>query len=189
MRFLKLTFAVLMLAMGTGLAQNPATLQNIAFSTTAYEAPAFYATFPLPDKDPVGYSSQEVTLKSGGTATLHNYTLSLHNDRDAFLVLYSDVPNIRGDSAGLDTMLDGALAQLDNAKPSPKTDSTFSGMPARAVSAAGTYKSGQTTFNVTTYERIAMQGSRVWQAIVICDGTTTCSAADANRFFDSIKVR
>jgi hypothetical protein len=189
MQFLKLMFPVLMLTTGTGLAQNAASPQPAAFNTTAYEAPAFYATFPAPDKNRIAHSSQKVKLKTGGTTTLHNYTLSIHNDEDAFLVLYSDVPNIQGDSAGLDAMLEGALAQLDNAKPGPKTDSTFSGMLARTVSASGTYKNGQTVFNITTYERIAVQGSRVWQAIVICDERTTCSAADANKFFNSIKVR
>jgi hypothetical protein len=189
MRSLKLWFAFVALAVATSLAQNSASLQNISFGTTTYEAPAFYANFPVPDKTAVAYTSQEVKLKNGGTTTLHNYTLSLHDDSDAFLVLYSDIANVRGDTAGLDQMLDGALGQLDNAKPGPKTDSTFSGLPARTVSATGTYKNGDTTFNVTSYERIAVQGSRVWQSIVICDKRTTCSEADANKFFNSIKVR
>ncbi len=189
MRFLKLTLAFLMLAVAAGAAQNSASLQNITFSATSYEAPAFYATYPVPDKGPVAYSSQTITLKNGGSTTLHNYTLSLHNDADAFLVLYCDIPNTRGDTAALDTMLDGALAQLDNAKPSPKTDSTYSGLPARMVVATGTYKNGDTTFNVTAYQRIAVQNGRVWQGIVICDQRTSCSAADANKFLNSIKIR
>ena len=189
MRFLKLTLAFLILAVAASLAQNSASPQNITFSTTSYEAPAFYATYPVPDKGPVAYSSQEVKLKNGSTTTLHNYSLSLNNDRDAFLVLYCDIPNTRGDAAALDQMLDGALAQFDNAKPTPKIDSTYSGLPSRMVTATGTYTSGKTTFNVTAYQRVAVQGSRVWQAIVICDQTSTCSEADANRFLNSIKIR
>jgi hypothetical protein len=196
MRFLKQRFLILafaVLAVAAGFAQTAAVpqnvLRNIAFSSTTYEAPAFYANFPVPDKNPVAYSSQEVKLKSGGTSTLHNYTLSLHNDEDAFLVLYSDVASVRSDSTGLDLMLDGALGTLDNAKPGPKTDSTFSGLPARTVSSTGTYKNGETTFNITTYERIAAQGNRIWQAIVVCDQRSNCSEADANKFFNSIKVR
>jgi hypothetical protein len=189
MKFLKLTLVFSMLAIASALAQTSASLQKMAFATSAYEAPAFKATFPVADKSPVGYSSQEVTLKNGGTTTLHNYTLSLHNDADAFLVLYCDIPNTRGDTAALDQMLDGALAELDNAKPGPKTDSTYSGLPARMVVATGTYKNGDTTFNVTAYQRIAVQGSRVWQGIVICDQRTSCSEADANKFLNSIKIR
>jgi hypothetical protein len=189
MRFLKLTFAFFILAVAAGLAQNSASANSIVFSSTAYEAPSFYATYPVPDKGPVTYSSQEVKLKNGGTATLHNYSLSLQNDEDAFLVLYCDIPNTRGDTAALDQMLDGALAQFDNAKPGPKTDSTYSGLPARMVVATGTYTSGKTVFNVTAYQRIAVQGSRVWQGIVICDQNSNCTADDANKFLNSIKIR
>src|SRR6266849_583346 len=109
-------------------------------------------------------------------------------DADAFLVIYCDA-NLQGDTAGLDLMLDGAVATLENAKPSPKTDSTFSGFPARAVTATSIYTSGQTTYNRTMYERITVQGARVWQALVICNKATTCTDADANRFFNSIKIR
>jgi len=183
MRFLRMTLVFLTLAVAASAAQN------LEFAATPYEAPAFLATFPVPDKNPTTYTSENVTLKNGGTATMHNYTLSIHNDADAFLVLYSDVPNIRGDATGLDLMLDGALATMDNSKPGPKTDSIFSGLPARTVTATGTYKNGQTTYSVTTYERIAVQGSRIWQGIVICDSRTNCSEGDANKFFNSIKVR
>ena len=191
MRILKLSFTFLMLAVATSFAQNAAAPQNVVFSATTYESPAFYATYPVPDKDKgaVAYSSEDIKLKSGGTTTLHNYALSLHNDEDAFLVLYCDIPNTRSDTAALDQMLDGALAQLANAKPAPKTDSTYSGLPARMVIATGTYTTGQTTFKVTAYQRVAVQGSRVWQGIVICDQRTNCSEADANKFLNSIKIR
>ncbi|HWY19618.1 MAG TPA: hypothetical protein VNX26_00260 [Candidatus Acidoferrum sp.] len=190
-RFLKLSFAFFMLAVAAASAQSSAAPQNVEFSSTTYEAPAFYATFPVPDKDKgaVAYSSEDIKTKSGVTTTLHNYALSLHNDEDAFLVLYCDIPNTRSDTAALDQMLDGALAQLDNAKPNPKTDSTYSGLPARMVTATGTYTRGQTTFKVTAYQRVAVQGSRVWQGIVICDQRTNCSEADANKFLNSIKIR
>ncbi len=187
--YLRRTFTFLLLAAAAGFAQNSSSPQNIAFSTSTYEAPAFTATYPVPDKGAVAYSSQEVKLKNGAASTLHNYALSLHNDKDAFLVLYCDIPNTRGDKAALDQMLDGALAQLDNAKPAPKTDSTYSGLPARMVTATGTYTLGETTFNVKAYQRIAVQGSRVWQGIVLCDQNTNCSEADANKFLDSIKIR
>jgi hypothetical protein len=188
-RFLKQTFTFLLLASAGGFAQDSLPPQNIAFSTSTFEAPAFTATYPVPDKGAVAYSSQEVKLKNGGTATLHNYALSLHDDKDAFLVLYCDIPNTRGDKAALDQMLDGALAQLDNAKPAPKTDSTYSGLPARMVTATGTYTLGKTTFNVKAYQRIVVQGTRVWQGIVLCDQNTNCSEADANKFLDSIRIR
>jgi len=191
MRFLKPSFAFVILALAAAFAQNSATPQNVTFSTSVYEAPAFYATYPMPDKDKDGvkYSSEEIKLNSGGTTTLHDYALSLHNDEDAFLVLYCDIPNTRGDTAALDQMLDGALSKLDNAKPGPKTDSTYGGLHARMVVATGTYKTGDTTFNVTAYQRVAVQGSRIWQGIVICDQRTNCSASDANRFLDSIRIR
>jgi len=182
MRFLRLTFFFLMLSVAAGWAQS------IVF-TTPYEAPAFSATFPASDKDTVKYSSENITLKSGKTAVLNNYTESLYNDTDAFLVLYCDIPNVRGDAAALDQMLDGALAQFENAKPTPKIDSTYSGIPARMVTATGTYTKDQHVFEITAYQRIAVQGSRVWQGIVICDKTSACTAADANRFLDSIKVK
>jgi hypothetical protein len=50
-KLLKLTFAFLIAAVAASFAQNSSTPQNVVFSTTTYEAPAFYATFPLPDKD------------------------------------------------------------------------------------------------------------------------------------------
>jgi len=190
MRFLKLTLVVFILAVAAASAQNAASVRNMEFTTTTYDAPAFSATYPVPDKDKPGvtYSSQDVTLKSGATATMHTYALGLHNDADAFLVIYCDA-NLQGDTAGLDLMLDGAVATLENAKPGPKTDSTFSGLRARAITATSTYTSGQTTFNRTMYERIVVQGNRVWQALVICNKTTNCTDADANKFFNSIKIR
>ncbi len=185
MNFMKLTLAFWMLAVAASAAQN------LDFASMRYEAPEFSALYPLPDKDKpgVGYSFDNIQLKSGGTAKMHNYTLSVHDDSDAFLVLYCDIPNTRNDTAALDHMLDSALGQLDNAKPGPKTDSTFGGFPARAVSATGTYVHGQTTFHVTSYERITVKGDRIWQAIVICDAKTNCSEADANKFFNSIQIR
>jgi hypothetical protein len=176
----------LMVAVAAGSAQN------IEFSAKAYEAPAFSATFPLPDKDKdgVAFSSQSVSPKSGGTLTLNVYGLEIHSGANSFQVMYTDTPTPwRGDAAALDSMLDGALKQLDNAKPNPKTDATYSGLPARMVTATGTYKVGQNTFEVTTYQRIAVQGNRIWQGIVVCDKRTNCSPADANRFLDSIKIK
>jgi hypothetical protein len=189
-RFLRLKFAFLTLAVAAVLAQNSSSAQSLEFTKTTYDAPAFSATYPVPDKDKPGvtYSSQSVTLKSGATATMHTYALGIHNDADAFLVIYCDA-NLQGDKAGLDLMLDGAVATLENATPSPKTDSTFSGFPARAVTANSTYTSGQTTYNRTMYERITVQGARVWQALVICNRTTNCTDTDANKFFNSIKIR
>jgi hypothetical protein len=185
MRFVKLTLAFWLLAVAACAAQN------LVFASSRYEAPEFSALYPVPDKDKPGvnYSFDNIQLKSGGSAKLHNYTLSLHDDSDAFLVLYCDVPNTRTDAAALDRMLDGALAQLDNAKPTPKTNSTLGGVPARAVSATGTYVHSQTTFHITSYERITVKDDRIWQAIVICDTRTTCSEADANKFFNSIEIR
>ena len=86
MKFLRLTLAFLVLAVAGAWAQS------LEFATTTYDAPAFSATYPVPDKDKPGvtYSSQSVTLKSGATATMHNYALSLHSDADAFLVIYCD---------------------------------------------------------------------------------------------------
>jgi hypothetical protein len=185
MKFLKLTLAFWLLAVAA------CTAQNLVFASARYEAPEFSAVYPLPDKDKPGvaYSFNSVELKSGSTTKLHNYSQSLHDDSDAFLVLYCDIPNMRSDAAALDQMLDGALGQLDNAKPGPKADATFGGLPARAVSATGTYVHGQTTFHVTSYERITVKGDRIWQAIVICDTRTACSEADANKFFNSIQIR
>jgi hypothetical protein len=179
-----LTLAFLVLAVAA------ASAQSLEFTTTPYAAPAFSATYPAPDKDKAGvtYSSENVTLKSGATAVMHTYALGIHNDVDAFLIIYCDA-NLQGDTAGLDLMLDGAVATLENAKPGPKTDSTFSGLPARAVSATSSHTSRQTTSNRTMYERITVQGTRVWQALVLCDTTTNCSEAVANRFFNSIKIR
>src|SRR5258708_13592807 len=131
MRFLRLTFAFLLLALAAAFAQTSATPQNVEFSTSTYEAPAFYATFPVPDKDKgaVAYSSEEIKTKSGTTTTLHNYALSLHNDEDAFLVIYCDIPNTRSDTAALDQMLDVPLAQLANSKPSPKPNAPHAPFP------------------------------------------------------------
>ena len=79
MKFLRLTLVFLMLAVAAGSAQS------IEFATKAYEAPAFSATFPLPDKDKdaVAYQSQSVTLKSGGTVTLNVYGQELHGGADS----------------------------------------------------------------------------------------------------------
>ncbi len=189
MRFLKLTLAVLVLACAAGVAQN--TPQNVSFNSPVYQAPDFSAVFPTPDdiKSPVAYSSEEIPLQNGAHTTLHEYTLSLHNDADAFMLMYCDIPNVRGDTAALDQMLDGALAKLDNAKPASKVDATYSGLPARMVTATGTYTKGQTTFKVTAYHRVAVQGNRLWQGIVICDQRTACSEADAMRFLNSIKIQ
>ena len=186
MRLPRLALFFLMLAVAAGSAQS------IEFSTKAYEAPAFSSTFPVADKDKdgVAFTSQRVSPKSGGTLTLKVYGQEIHNGANSFQVMYTDTPTPwRGDVAALDIMLDGALARLDNAKPNPKTDSLYSGWPARMVTATGTYTLGKTTFEVTTYQRIFIQGNRIWQGIVVCDKTTDCTPADANRFLDSIKIK
>jgi len=185
MRFLSLA-ALTFLALSAG----AASAQSLEFSDTPYGAPAFSATYPVPDKDKPGvtYSSQNVTLKSGATAVMHTYALSIHGDSDAFVIIYCDA-NLEGDKAGLDVMLDGAVATLKNVKAGPKTDSTLSGLPARAVWATSTHTSGQNTYDRTMHERITVQGSRVWQALVICDKTSNCTEVDANKFFNSIKIR
>jgi hypothetical protein len=185
MKFVKLTLAFWILAVAA------CSAQNLVFTSMRYEAPEFSALYPQPDKDKPGvtYSSDNLQLKSGSTARMHHYSQSLHEDSDAFLVLYCDLPNTRSDTPALDHMLDGALGQLDNAKLNPKSDSTLSGLPARAASATGTYLHDGTTFHVTSYERIMVKNDRIWQAIVICDARTNCSEADANKFFNSIEIR
>src|SRR5260370_14477847 len=96
MKFLRLTLAFLMLAVAA------ASAQSLEFAKATYDAPAFSATYPVPDKDKPGgtYSSQSVTLKSGATATMHTYALGIHNDADAFLVIYCDA-NLQRDTARL----------------------------------------------------------------------------------------
>src|SRR5260370_13239251 len=125
---LRLTLAFLMLAVAA------ASAQSLEFTKGTYDAPAFSATYPVPEKDKPGvtYSSQSVTLKSGATATMHTYALGIHNHADAFLVIYCDA-NLPGDTAGLHLMPDGAVATLDKAKPLPQTQSTFTGFPRPAL--------------------------------------------------------
>src|SRR5260370_17580625 len=116
MRLLRLSLAFLIVAAAVSFAQNSATPQNVEFSSTTYEAPAFYATFPVPDKDKgaVAYSSEDIKTKSGTATTLHTYALSLHNDDDAFLVLYCDIPNTARDPAPPPPILSHPLAPLAN---------------------------------------------------------------------------
>ena len=97
MKSVKLTLAFWILAVVA------CSAQNLVFTSMRYEAPEFSALYPQADKDKPGvtYSSDNLQLKSGSTARMHHYSQSLHEDSDAFLVLYCDLPNTRSDAAAL----------------------------------------------------------------------------------------
>ncbi len=170
------------------LAVSAISAQSLKFSGEPYDAPAFSATYPVPDGQPVKQTTQHVErVVGGGSTDLMIYALRLQTSGDAFMVAYSDVSfTPKTDTAGLDAAIDGQLNILGKgAKAGPKTDSTYSGLTARAVSATGTANG----IGFAAYIRLAVQGRRVWQGIVVCTIGTNCSEADANKFFNSIKIK
>jgi hypothetical protein len=167
----------------------PAQAQNIKFSDTPYSAPAFSATFP---------DGAEVTYEhtKGDTSDHNRYSAftskpgSTEGTTEAgsialFSVSHSEfLGEARVDTkANLDAAIDGVLARAVT-EGQTKTDSTLGGLYAREGSGKKVDDDSGDVNSV--YMRLAMQGNRVWFAEVVCE---SCTQADADKFFDSIKIK
>ena len=166
----------------------PAQAQNIKFSDTPYSTPVFSATFPADAEvahehtknDTSDYNRYSAfTGKPGSTeGTAEAGSIAL------FSLSHSNLGEAKADTkANLDAGIDGVLAHAVT-DGRPKTDSTLGGLYAREGSGK---KVDDDSGDVSlVYMRLAMQGSRVWLAEVVCE---TCTQADADKFFDSIKIK
>jgi hypothetical protein len=152
----------------------------VKFSSAAYDAPAFSALFPA------GQVKTTHETSSDGTV----FTFYEIDGKDTFLifsVLYWDLP---ATEAPTDTAayLDKLLDKYQTTKGGEKSNSTLSGMFARSTWLnGGIAKPPQ----YSQYDRITVQGHRVWRVDVMCQDPwfNSCTETDANKFFDSLKIK
>jgi hypothetical protein len=166
----------------------PAQAQNIKFSDTPYSTPVFSATFPAGAEVTCEHTKGDTsdrnrcsafTSKLGSTeGTAEAGSIAL------FSLSHSNLGEAKADTkANLDAGIDSVLAHAVT-EGQPKTDSTLGGLYAREGSGKKVDDDSGDVSSV--YLRLAMQGNRVWFAEVVCD---SCTQADADEFFDSIKIK
>ncbi len=156
--------------------------QNLRFNTF-YDAPSFSATFAN-EGTAVQYSSQEVPSKAG-TLTQHLYSQSFNSDQGVMIVAYMD--NATG--WNIEESLNGMFAKISNAKETGRFNTTLGRLTARGGAAVGKLGTGENTFNGVAYIRAGADGNRLWSALFLCTHDIPCSEADANAFFDSVKIK
>ena len=146
--------------------------QDLKFSDTPYSTPVFSATFPA------------------GTEVIYEHTKDAEFDTNTysagqFTVGYTDFLKRKEPITKLDLDRILGIAQDGAITMSPTiTDSTLIGLPARKTSNTVKNAFGDV---FPTYMRIAVSGNqRVWLATILCD---QCKQADADKFFDSIKIK
>jgi hypothetical protein len=155
----------------------------VKFNSATYDDPAFSALFPTGDV--------EVDKQTVGGREISRYSVFRGGDSgpDHFLyfaVRYWDVPTAEAPANNaiyLDEQLD-----LFKGTGGGRADSKLGGMFARSsfgnmgLDAPPSYEQ---------YNRVTVKGRRVWWVVVKCQDPwfDSCTETDANKFFDSIKIK
>jgi hypothetical protein len=159
-----------------------ASAQNLRFNTF-YDAPSFSAKF-ADEGTAVQYQSQELPSKAG-TLTQHLYAQSFNADRGAMIVAYMDSAN----GWRLEVSLDGMFENLSGTKETGRFNTTLGRLTARGGGATGKLGTGDNTYDSVAYVRAAVDGNRLWTVLFLCTHDIPCSEADANAFFNSVKIK
>lgn len=154
--------------------------QSISMSNS-YESATFFAIYPVQDGKPVEVEPSRITDHEGNPVVMTIYGET--SGTNWFGISYVDYTTSRNATAE-DDGLDLAATTLVNPIKGPKSNAVFSGIQAREMST--TDKDGDTVI-----ERLALVNNRtrLWQAIVVCSHGTACTQIDADRFFDSIRIK
>jgi len=127
----------------------------------------------------VKQSSQKVSLKGGGSTTLHQFWVEMANDNVSYMVMYNDYSS---DYANADpqTVLDSTRDGAVNGK-TLLTDATINlnGVPGREFTA----KDGSWNYTVRQY----LDGNRLYQLIVVSNPDHP--ATQTSDFFSSFKIQ
>jgi hypothetical protein len=158
-----------------------ASAQNLTFNKT-YDAPLFSATYSSEGGD-VRPSTKDLDSKVGVLAQ-NTYIQEFNGHNGAMMVQYIDLPT--NSTFSLEGGLDGMLSKLTNAtETEPRSNTSIGKLPARGAAAKGQYG----TSNATMYVRDAMDGHRSWAVLFLCLNDVPCSEADANIFFNNVKIK
>jgi len=161
-----------------------ASAQNLQFKTP-YDAPLFSAMYASEGGD-VKPAAKELDSKVG-KLTQNTYIQEFSKGNGALLVQYIDLP---ADSTfDLDGGIDGMLAKFSAKETQPRSNVTLGRLPARGAAAKGTMGEGDSASNLVVYMRDAVDGKRTWAVIFLCLKDIPCSEADANTFFDNVKIK
>jgi hypothetical protein len=159
--------------------------QDIKFSDRAYSTPVFSATFPVDEV--VKYEqSKDATrdqniYSSVNTRRSEKDSKRLADPIAVFMVAYGDYTNTNFTKVDLKNYLDGLLeGSVNDFKDIP---STLGSLDALATLRTITDSYGD---DELYYVRVAAHGNRMWTAQVIC---FVCGQADADKFFNSIKIK
>ena len=159
--------------------------QDIKFNDKPYSTPVFSATFPVDEV--VKYEeSKNATLDQNIYSSVNTKRSEKDSKRLAdpiavFMVAYSDYTNTNFTKVDLKTFLDGLLKESVN--DFKDTPSTLAGLDALATLRTIMESDGDEELY---YVRVAAHGNRMWTAEVIC---FVCGQADADKFFNSIKIK
>ncbi len=159
-----------------------ASAQKLVF-TKAYDAPLFSANYSNEGGE-VRPSTKDLDSKVGVVAQ-NTYIQEFGNGNNgAVLVQYIDLP--ASSTFSYDRGIDGILAKLTNATEiEPRSNTNIGRLPARGAAAKGMYA----TNNAVVYMRVAIDGHRTWALLFLCMNDIPCSEADANTFFNNVKIK
>ena len=161
-----------------------ACAQNLQFNN-AYDAPLFSAMYAK-EGGTVTPGAKELDSKVG-KLTQNTYIQEFDKGNGALLVQYMDLP---ADSTfDLDAGIDGMLAKFSAQETKPRSNATLGRLTARAAAGKGVMGEGASASNVVVYMRDAKDGNRTWAVIFLCLKDNPCSEADANTFFNSVKIK
>lgn len=152
----------------------------VAFNSTTYDAPTFSALFPVGKVEVANHTSPDGTV-------YFSYSVDREDTILIFMVKYWDLPATEtpANTAGY---LDKLLDSYESTNGGKKSDSTLSGIFARSTWLnQGIEKPPQ----YAQYDRITVKGNRVWRVDVMCEVPwfNSCTETDANKFFDSLKIK
>jgi hypothetical protein len=174
-----MALTVIMLACGLS-----SQAQDIKFSDKPYSTPVFSATFPVDEV--VKYEQSKDAAADRNMYSSHNTKLSATDSKRladpiaVFMIGYSDYTNTNFTKVTLKRFLDFLLDDsVDDVKDTP---STLGGLD--ALASVGIMDSDGV--DELHYIRVAAHGNRLWVAEVIC---FVCNQADADKFFNSIKIK
>jgi hypothetical protein len=162
-----------------------AQAQDIKFNDTPYSTPVFSATFPVDEvvthEESKNATSDQNIYSSVNTKRSEKDSKRLADPIAVFMVAYVDYTNTNITKVDLKKFLDGLLdGSVNDFKDIP---STLGGLDGLATLRTIMDSDGDEQLH---YVRVAAHGNRMWTAQVIC---FVCGQADADKFFNSIKIK
>jgi hypothetical protein len=158
-----------------------ASAQTQTFTKT-YDATLFSASYSSEGGD-VHPSTKDLDSKVGVLAQ-NTYIQEFNGHHGAMMVQYIDLPT--NSTFSLDGGIDGMLSKLTNVTENePRSNTNIGKLPARGAAAKGLFG----TSNAVAYLRVAIDAHRTWAVLFLCLNDVPCPEADANAFFNNVKIK